>query len=68
MKSDVTVQEQMKELEGLISWFEGDDFVLEQAQEKFQAAEGLAERIREKLHTLKSDITVLKQKFDENDT
>lgn len=64
MKNNTTIKEQLQQLDELISWFEGDDFTLEEAVEKFQAAEQLAEEIRQKLSSLKGDITVLGQKFD----
>ena len=64
MKNNMTIKEQLQQLDELISWFEGDDFTLEEAVEKFKAAEQLAEEIRQKLSSLKSDITVLGQKFD----
>ncbi len=64
MKNNTTIKEQLQQLDELISWFESDDFTLEEAVEKFKAAERLAEDIRQKLSSLKSDITVLGQKFD----
>ena len=64
MKNNTTIKEQLQQLDELISWFESDDFTLEEAVEKFKAAEQLAEDIRQKLSSLKSDITVLWQKFD----
>ena len=64
MKNNMTIKEQLQQLDELISWFESDDFTLEEAVEKFKAAERLAEDIRQKLSSLKSDITVLGQKFD----
>ena len=64
MKNNTTIKEQLQQLDELISWFEGDDFTLEEAVEKFKAAEQLAEDIRRKLSSLKGDITVLGQKFD----
>lgn len=64
MKNNTTIKEQLQQLDELISWFESDDFTLEEAVEKFKAAEQLAEDIRQKLSSLKSDITVLGQKFD----
>lgn len=63
---ELTVKEQMAKLQELIAWFESDDFSLEQAQEKFKEAEVLADEIRGRLTQLKSDITVLAQKFDDD--
>lgn len=45
MKNNTTIKEQLQQLDELISWFESDDFTLEEAVEKFKAAEQLAEDI-----------------------
>ena len=58
------LQQKMDELAELITWFDGDDFALEEAIDKFKAAEKLAAEIEENLSSFKNDITVLKQKFD----
>lgn len=49
----------------MVAWFESDEFVLEEATERFEAAKRLADEIDENLATLKNEIVVLKQKFDE---
>ena len=59
-----TIKEQMAKLQEMISWFEGDDFSLEEAQQRFKEAERLAKDIQVKLTTLKNDVTVLSQSFD----
>lgn len=59
-----TVQQKMEELASLVAWFDGEDFALEEAIDKFKSAEALAEEIEQDLSSLKNDITVLKQKFD----
>jgi exonuclease VII small subunit len=48
----------------LVGWFQSDEFSLEQAVEKFQQAEKLAEEIEHDLSKLKNDIEVVKQRFD----
>ena len=63
-KTSKTVQEKMTELNELVGWFQGEDFTLEAAVEKFQVAEKLAEEIEHDLQQLKNDITVVKQRFD----
>lgn len=60
-----TVEQKMSELREMVAWFEGDDFVLEQASEKFTAAAKLAKEIEKDLHELKNTVTVLKQSFEE---
>lgn len=63
-----TVQEKMTELSELVAWFQGEEFQLEAAVDMFQKAEQLAEAIEQDLLALKNDITVVKQRFDGNDT
>lgn len=62
--NDTTIQQKIVELDGLVAWFDSDDFVLETALEKFKTAEALAEDIEKDLAALKNDIQVVKQKFD----
>ena len=47
----------------MVSWFESDDFDIEQAIERYQAAEKLASDIEKDLNGLRNKITVLKEKF-----
>ena len=62
-----TIQEQMNELRELVAWFEGDEFELELAMDKFAEAEKLASNIRQKLAEMKNEIVVLEQKLDKDD-
>jgi exonuclease VII small subunit len=64
MSKKPSIDEKMKSLRELVAWFEGEDFVLEQAGEKFTAATKLANEIETELSTLKNSVTVLKEKFD----
>ena len=63
-KNDKTIQEKMNQLSELVAWFEGDEFELEAAIEKYKTAEVLADDIGKDLSELKNEITVLKAKFD----
>ena len=58
------LQQKMDDLSELIAWFDSDDFALEEAIDRFKAAEKLATEIETDLSSFKNDITVLKQKFD----
>jgi len=65
-KSDTkTLAEKRHELDELLAWFEGEDFELEQALEKFDTASKIADDITAELETYKNKITVLKQRFDQ---
>lgn len=59
-----TVSQKMSDLSTLVAWFESDEFVIEQAVEKYKEAEKLARDIERDLESLKNEVTVLKQKFD----
>ena len=65
MKSK-TVQEKMAELNELVAWFDSEEFVLEQAIEKFKQAEKLATELREELEKMKNDIQIVSRKFDQD--
>lgn len=63
-KTSKTIAEKTAELTDLVDWFNGDDFSLEQALDKFKSAEALATDIERDLMALKNDIEVVKQRFD----
>lgn len=64
-KTEISLQQQIDELEQLINWFEQDDIDLEQAIAKFEEGSRLAEAIKQRLGGLENKITVLKERFDE---
>ena len=59
-----TVQEKLTELSEMVNWFQSSSFKLEDAVDKFKAAEKLAEEIEQDLTKLKNDIQVVKKRFD----
>ena len=59
-----TIHEKMAELDDMVAWFNGDEFVLETALTKFTAAEALASEIEKDIQSLRNEITVVKEKFD----
>ncbi|MNH50398.1 exodeoxyribonuclease VII small subunit [compost metagenome] len=64
MTKNKSIQQKTTELTELVAWFDGDDFVLEQALDKFKEAEKLAQDIEKDLTTLRNDIEVVKKSFD----
>ncbi|MFZ1316880.1 MAG: exodeoxyribonuclease VII small subunit [Candidatus Saccharimonas aalborgensis] len=66
-KEHKTINEQMAQLQELVAWFEGDDFEIEQALDKYAEAEKLARDIQVQLTEYKNQITVLKKRFDQAD-
>jgi exodeoxyribonuclease VII small subunit len=64
-KNNMTVAEKTTKLNELVAWFDGDDFSLEKALEKFSEAEKLAKEIEEDLLGLKNEIKVVKTRLGE---
>jgi exodeoxyribonuclease VII small subunit len=62
-KNNKTISELLAKLDAQVKWFEGEDFSLEQAIDKFTEAEKLAKEIEEKLGSFKNKINELKQDF-----
>ena len=61
-----SVQQKLTELSELVEWFQGADFKLETAVDKFQSAEKLAAEIEKDLTELKNENSVVKKHFDGN--
>lgn len=65
MSDKKTIDSKIKELTELVSWFQGSDFELDKAVERFERAEELAKSIEKELMELKNKIEVVKKRFDE---
>lgn len=59
-----TIDQKTEELSKLVAWFDGDDFTIELALDKFKQAEKIAADIEKDLLALKNEVNVIKQKFD----
>jgi len=64
VKNNNDLNKKLAELEEMVAWFEGDDIDIEQAITKFEAANKLADEVREQLGELENKITVLNERFD----
>lgn len=64
-KAKPSINEKMSQLDELLAWFDGDSFELEDAVEKFKAAEELAASIEHDLTEMKNTITVISERFDQ---
>lgn len=53
------ISNQIKQLDEAVEWFYGEDFVLDQALEKYQAATKLASAIEKDLTELKNKVEVV---------
>ena len=67
VKNNATISEKTAKLSELVAWFDGDDFELELALDKFSEAEKMAAEIEHDLLALKNNIEVVKAKFAEQE-
>ena len=61
--NEKTIEQMMAELNERIAWFQGDDFNLDEAKQRFVEARQLAKDIAAALDTMQHDITVLGEDF-----
>ena len=64
MKEAKTLSQKSRELDELLLWFDGDEFNIDQALEKYKQAQELANEIEEELTKIKNEVTVIKKRFD----
>lgn len=64
--SKPTLQQQLAELDDVLSWFDNPDIDLDEALAKFDQGVKLVESAKEKLTALENNITVLKQRFNQS--
>ena len=63
MKNEKTIEQMMAELNERIAWFQGDDFNLDEAKQRFIEARKLAKDITAALDGMQHEITVLSEDF-----
>ena len=61
--NEKTIEQMMAELNERIAWFQGDDFNLDEAKQRFVEARQLAKDITAVLDDMQHDITVLSEDF-----
>ena len=61
--NDKTIEQMMTELNERIAWFQGDDFNLDEAKQRFIEARQLAKGITAALDGMQHEITVLSEDF-----
>ena len=61
--NEKTIEQMMAELNERIAWFQGDDFNLDEAKQRFIEARQLANDITAALDDMQHDITVLSEDF-----
>ena len=62
-KKAKSISEKMSDLNTQVEWFYSDDFSLDQAAEKYEAAIRSAKEIKSDLETLKNKIEVIDKEF-----
>lgn len=64
MNNDMTIEQMMAELNERIAWFQGDDFNLDEAKQRFIEARELSKKITATLEDMRHDIEVLGEDFN----
>lgn len=60
-----TIEDKMNDLRAAAAWFESEEFTLNEAAAKFEAAAKLAREIEHDLAEMENTVTVLKKSFEE---
>jgi len=60
----MTIEQMMAELNERIAWFQGDDFNLDEAKQRFIEARELSKKITATLEDMRYDIEVLSEDFN----
>lgn len=61
--NEKTIEQMMAELNEQIAWFQGEEFNLDEAKQRFAEARQLAKDITAALDDMQHDITVLSEDF-----
>lgn len=64
-QNNLSISEKISQLDKLVAWFDSEDFSIEEAIERYQQAETLANDIEKDLEAVKENIKVVKKRFDE---
>lgn len=64
-ETEPTIEAKLEQLRTAVQWFESEDFTVEEAMSRFEAASKLATEIEHELEAVKNTVTVLKEKFSE---
>lgn len=64
MTNDKTIEQLIAEIDERVAWFQGDDFILDEAKERFLEVKQLAERIERALTEMKNEIEMLEKDLE----
>lgn len=67
-KAGRSISEKIDDLKSEIDWFYGDEFVLEEAMERYRKALVLSKTIEEDLDKMKNEIVVIDRDFSQGDS
>lgn len=51
-----TIEALLEQLEAQVAWFSSDDFVLEEATERYRTTKALADKIHERIETVRHEV------------
>ena len=64
-KKNESISKQLEAFEESLSWFESDDFNLEEAVQKYEESAKIANELEESLIVIKNKVEVLKKSFQD---
>lgn len=63
-KQQTDFSQDIRELESIVEWFEGEDVDLDQALGKFERGMKLASKLKQHLESVENRVEKIKQKFE----
>jgi len=60
-KSNSSIEDKIKQLEDQIEWFDGNDFKIELAIEKYDQAKKLSQDITQDIEAMKNEVTIINE-------
>lgn len=66
--ANISLNDQLAQLDALIAWFDQDDVDLDEALQKFDQGVALVDTIKARLGKFEHKITILKTRFDQTET
>ena len=65
MRSDISIEKMLRELEAKMAWFHSEEFRLEEAKERFIEVKKLSDQTEAALEDMQNENEVLAQDFSE---
>lgn len=61
-KNTKSIEEKITDLEQQVAWFDGEDFKIEEAIDKYKSAKEIAEAIQKDIDELKNEVKLINRK------